>query len=58
VKRARPDEAPKPGAFRTGAGDESKPATEAKPEPADDTTTEAQNAEVQSAEPAEGGDKK
>ncbi len=29
VKRALPDAAPKPGAFRKGAGDESKPATEA-----------------------------
>jgi len=57
VKRALPDEAPKPGAFRKGAGEDSKPAAEAQPEAADDTTAEAQNAETQSAEPAEGGDK-
>jgi large subunit ribosomal protein L3 len=45
VKRALPDEAPKPGAFRKGA-DEEKPAKQAAPEAA----------ETQAAEPAEGGD--
>jgi large subunit ribosomal protein L3 len=43
VKRALPDAAPKPGAFRKGAGDE-KSAKEAEPE-------------AQSAETAEGGDR-
>jgi large subunit ribosomal protein L3 len=42
VKRALPDAAPKPGAFRKGAGEESKPEVQV---------------EAQSAEPAEGGDK-
>jgi len=54
VKRALPSEAPKPGAFRKGAGEESKPEAQAQAEAAD---VEAQNAETQSAEPAEGGDK-
>jgi len=45
VKRALPDEAPKPGAFRNKGGDDQKPAKQAAPE-----------AETQAAEPAEGGD--
>ena len=45
VKRALPDEAPKPGAFRNRGGDDQKPAKQAAPE-----------AETQAAEPAEGGD--
>jgi large subunit ribosomal protein L3 len=48
VKRALPDDAPKPAAFRKGAGEELKPAKEAKPEA---------TAEASVAEPAEGGDK-
>jgi large subunit ribosomal protein L3 len=51
VKRALPDAAPKPGAFRKTAADE-KPAKEAKPE-AGGTPA----AETQSAETADGGDK-
>jgi large subunit ribosomal protein L3 len=51
VKRALPDGAPKPGAFRKN-GDDKKPAKEAKPEVA-----EAPAAATENAEPAEGGDK-
>jgi large subunit ribosomal protein L3 len=47
VKRALPDTAPKPGAFRSAA-EETKPAKQAEPEAA----------ETPAAEPAEGGDKK
>jgi len=47
VKRALPEAAPKPGAFRKGA-EEQKPAKQAQAEAAP---------EAQSAEPAEGGDK-
>jgi large subunit ribosomal protein L3 len=48
VKRALPEGAPKPGAFRKGAGDEKKRAKEAKPEVAEQPAAE---------QPAEGGDK-
>jgi large subunit ribosomal protein L3 len=47
VKRALPDAAPKPGAFREGAGDETRQAKQAEPAAA----------EAAEAQPAEGGDK-
>ncbi len=47
VKRALPDAAPKPGAFRKGAGDETRQAKQAEPAAA----------EAAEAQPAEGGDK-
>ena len=51
VKRALPDAAPKPGAFRKGA-DEQKPAKETKPEAKPEAAPEAEDAK-----PAEGEDK-
>jgi large subunit ribosomal protein L3 len=51
VKRALPDGAPKPGAFRKGAEDQ-KPAKQAK----DDAAADKPAAETKTAEPAEGGD--
>ncbi len=57
VKRALPDAAPKPGAFRKGADDE-KPAKAAEDDAAkDEATPEAPAAEAQDAKPAEGEDK-
>jgi len=47
VKRALPDAAPKPGAFRKGEGDETRQAKQAEPAAA----------EAAEAQPAEGGDK-
>jgi large subunit ribosomal protein L3 len=45
VKRALPEAAPKPGAFRAAAGDQTKPAKK----------TEAEPAEAAAPEPQEGG---
>jgi len=52
VKRALPDGAPKPGAFRKN-GDDQKPAKQAKEE----TAYETDAAEINGSGPAEGGDR-